>query len=83
MHELSIVESMVSTAGSFAKEHKIDKVSYITVQVGKSFFSALRQESIAVSSASDMPEKSGAERIAEKFSFIKSSFVENSTDLLI
>ena len=34
MHELSIVESMVSTAGSFAKEHGIERVSYITVQVG-------------------------------------------------
>lgn len=34
MHELSIVESMVGTAASFAEQHDIDKVSYITVQIG-------------------------------------------------
>ena len=34
MHELSIVESMVGTADRFAREHSIDKVSYITVQIG-------------------------------------------------
>lgn len=34
MHELSIVESMVSTADDFAKQHQIEKVSYITVQIG-------------------------------------------------
>ena len=34
MHELSIVESMVKTADSFAKEREIKSVSYITVQIG-------------------------------------------------
>ncbi len=34
MHELSIVESIVGTADGFAREHGIEKVSYITVQVG-------------------------------------------------
>ena len=38
---------------------------------------------MAFSSSSEMPEKSGEERITEKNSFIKTSFVENSTDLLI
>lgn len=34
MHELSIVESMVKTACGFASGHGIEKVSYITVQIG-------------------------------------------------
>lgn len=34
MHELSIVESMVSTADGFAKERGIKNIAYITVQVG-------------------------------------------------
>ena len=34
MHELSIVESMVSTADSFAREHDIKNVKKLTVQVG-------------------------------------------------
>ena len=37
-------------------------------------FSALRQESITVSSSSEMPENSGAERITGKNSFIKIFF---------
>ncbi len=41
---------------------------------GKTLFSALRQESITVSSSSEMPENSGAERITEKNSFIKIFF---------
>ena len=35
MHELSIVENIVSTTLQFTNEHKIEKVSFLTVQVGK------------------------------------------------
>ena len=38
---------------------------------------------MAVSSSSEMPEKSAAVWSTGKNSFIKSSFVENSTDLLL
>lgn len=34
MHELSIVESMVSSADSFAREREIKNVKRLTVQVG-------------------------------------------------
>ena len=34
MHELSIVENIVNTTLVFTKDHQIDKVSFITVQVG-------------------------------------------------
>ena len=35
MHELSIVENIVSTTLQFTKEHQIDRVSFLTIQVGK------------------------------------------------
>ena len=35
MHELSIVENIVNTTLLFTKDHSIDKVSFLTVQVGK------------------------------------------------
>ena len=47
---------------------------------GKFLFSALRQFCIEENSCSEIPEKSREERITEKNSFIKASFVENSTD---
>ncbi len=34
MHELSIVESIVETTLAFTGEHNIEKVSFLTVQVG-------------------------------------------------
>ena len=34
MHELSIVENIVETTLAFTKEHQIDKVSFLPVQVG-------------------------------------------------
>lgn len=34
MHELSIVESIVKTADSFAREHKIEHVRFLTIQIG-------------------------------------------------
>ena len=38
---------------------------------------------MAASSSPEMPEKRGEERITGKKSFIITSFVENSTDILI
>ena len=35
MHELSIVENIVSTTLQFTKEHQIDRVSFLTIPVGK------------------------------------------------
>jgi len=35
MHEFSIVENMVHTADSFAKDHDIGHVSRLTVQIGE------------------------------------------------
>ena len=35
MHEISIVENIVNTTLQFTNEHTIEKVSFLTVQVGK------------------------------------------------